>query len=112
MRVHFTNALRIGSHIYASSGDFGPAPLTCIEAATGSIVWQDRTFSKASLVRAGDQIVLLDEDGEQAIVALSPQGLKVQAMHSVFSGNAWTVPTLDGHRLGLRDRKKIMALGL
>jgi hypothetical protein len=81
-------------------------------AATGRIVWQDRTFSEASLVRAGDQIVLLDDDGELAIVALSPQGLTVQARNCVFSGNTRIVPNLDGHRLYLRDRKEIMAPGL
>jgi hypothetical protein len=28
LRVHFSTALMIGEHVYGSSGDFGPAPLT------------------------------------------------------------------------------------
>jgi outer membrane protein assembly factor BamB len=31
MRVHFTNAIRVGDLIYGSSGDFGPAPFTAVD---------------------------------------------------------------------------------
>ena len=76
LRVHFTTALAIGDHVYGSSGDFGPSPLTCIEAKTGRVIWQDRTFAKANLVKAGDKVILLDEDGTLALVTLTPEGLR------------------------------------
>ncbi|HYP08872.1 MAG TPA: PQQ-binding-like beta-propeller repeat protein [Bryobacteraceae bacterium] len=113
LRVHFTTALAIGDHVYGSSGDFGPAPLTCVEARTGNVVWQDRTFSKANLIQAGDKVILLDEDGTLALVSLSPQGLRVLAKSEHVSlNNSWTPPALDGTTLYVRDRKHLVAIDL
>ena len=35
MRLHIGNALRLGGHVYGSSGDFGPAFVTAVDVATG-----------------------------------------------------------------------------
>ncbi|MEJ7605537.1 MAG: PQQ-binding-like beta-propeller repeat protein [Bryobacteraceae bacterium] len=112
LRVHFTTALRIDGHVYGSSGDFGPSPLTCVEVKSGRVVWQDRTFSKANLVQAGNKTILLDEDGVLGLVTLAPEGLKVHSKSQVASSNAWTAPSLAGTILYVRDRKNIAAFDL
>ena len=113
LRVHFTTALAIGGYVYGSSGDFGPSPLTCVEAKTGRVVWQDRTFAKANLLKAGDKTILLDEDGTLALVTLAPEGLKVHSkVEQVALNNAWTPPTLAGSTLFVRDRKHLVAFDL
>jgi hypothetical protein len=43
---------------------------------------------------------------------VSPQGLKVLAKVPLLSQKAWTVPTLVGAKLYLRDRKIMLALEL
>lgn len=112
MRVHHGNLIRIGDHIYGSSGDFGPTPLSALDLRSGQVEWRDRSFAKAKLVHADGRLVLLDEDGNLGMVTVSPKGLEVQARTEVFSGRSWTPPTLVGTRLYLRDRKQIMALEL
>lgn len=112
MRIHFSNAIRIGDFIYGSSGDFGPAPMTAVEVKEGKIAWQDRTFAKASMVLADGKVILLDEDGTLALVTLSPQGMQVLAKTPVLMNNAWTAPTLAGAKLYVRDRHTMMALDL
>jgi outer membrane protein assembly factor BamB len=112
MRVHHGNLLPIGRHAYGSSGDFGPAPLTAVDLRSGEVVWRDRAFAKAKLVRADDRLVVLDEDGSLGLVRVSPAGLEVEARAEVFSSRSWTAPTLVGSRLYLRDRKKMRALDL
>jgi outer membrane protein assembly factor BamB len=112
MRVHKDNAIRIGDYIYGSSGDFGPAFFTAVEAKTGTILWQDRSFAKASFLYADGKFIILDEDGNLALATASPTGLKVHSKIEVLKNLAWTVPTLVGTRLYLRDRKTIMALEL
>ena len=112
MRVRKDNAVRIGDYIYGSSGDFGPAFFTAVEAKTGTILWQDRSFSKASFVYADGKFIILDEDGNLALATASPAGLKVHSKIELLKNLAWTVPTLVGTRLYLRDRKTIMALEL
>jgi len=110
MRVHFGNVLRIGDYFFGSSGDFGPSFLTAINARTGEIAWQDRSFAKVSFVRADGKVILLDEDGNLGLVTLSPEGLKVLARAPVAAAVSWTVPTLIGTTLYVRDRVNVMAL--
>jgi len=112
MRVHHGNLIRIGGYAYGSSGDFGPTPLSAVDLRTGEVVWRDRAFAKAKLLLAEGRLIVLDEDGNLGLVTVSPKGLEVQARAEIFSGRAWTAPTLLGTRLYLRDRKKMVALEL
>ncbi len=112
MRIHIGNAIRIGDIVYGSSGDFGPAFFAGVDVKTGSILWRDRSFSRAVSIYADSKLVLLDEDGNLALAMVSPEGLKVLARAEVLSKNAWTQPTLVGTRLYLRDRKVIRAYDL
>jgi len=112
MRVHHSTMVRLGDLVYGSSGDFGPAPLTAIDVKTGAIAWQDRSFPKANFVYTDNKAILLDEDGQLALVRLSPEGMKVIAKAAVLEHTAWTPPTLAGTALYLRDRKMIVALDL
>jgi len=110
MRVHFGNVLRIGGFFFGSSGDFGPSFLTAINARTGQIAWQDRSFSKVSFVSADGKAILLDEDGNLGLVTLSPEGLKILSRAQVAAAVSWTAPTLIGSTLYVRDRVNVMAL--
>lgn len=112
VRVHYGNAVRLGDFVYASSGDFGTAPLTAVNVKTGKIAWRDRTIARASLVSAEGRLIILDEDGRLLLAEPTAEGLKVRAKAELLNSNAWTVPTLAGTRLYVRDRKNIMALEL
>lgn len=112
MRVHFSTVVRIGDYVYGSSGDFGPAPLTAVDIKTGRIAWQDRSFPKANFIYAAGKFIVLDEDGTLALADFTPQGLKVLSRAALLRSNAWTVPSLAGGRLYLRDRTTLMALDL
>lgn len=112
MRVHIGNLLRIGDTVYGSSGDFGPAPLTALEAKTGKVVWQDRTFPKATFLYADGKLIVVDEDGNLSLATVSPDGLKVLSRAALLRSNAWTAPALVGTTLYVRDRSTLMALDL
>jgi len=112
MRVHHSNAIRIGDYVYGSSGDFGPAPMTAVDVKTGKVTWQDRTFGKVNMVLADGKVILLDEGGDLALVTLSPEGMQVRWRVPLLQGNAWTAPTLVGTKLYVRDRRTMMALDL
>src|SRR5207249_11678861 len=112
MRVHIGTVMHIGDYMYGASGDFGPSFLTAVELKTGKIAWQDRSFSRAQLLYADNKLIILDEDGNLGLATVSPQGLKVHSKVELLTRNAWTIPTLVGTRLYVRDRKNIMALEL
>lgn len=112
MRIHIGTAIRLGNHVFGSSGDFGPAFLTAVDVTSGRVAWQDRTFARAQLVHADGKLVILDEDGTLGIATVSPTGLQVLAKAPILNHLAWTPPTLSGTRLFVRDRKTIAAFDL
>jgi outer membrane protein assembly factor BamB len=112
MRVHHGTAIRIGDYVYGSSGDFGPAFFAAINVKTGEMPYQDRRFPKTNFVLADGKLIILDEDGNLALATATPTELKVISRVSVMKNLAWTVPTLVGTKLYLRDRRTIAALDL
>ena len=112
LRVHHTNLVCTGGVVYGSSGDFGPAPLTAVEAKTGKVLWQDRAFAKASFVLADETLFVVDDDGTVAMATISPQRLQVLGQAQLLRANAWTVPALSASVLFVRDRHKVVALQL
>jgi outer membrane protein assembly factor BamB len=111
-RVHKENAIRLGNVVYASTGHLGPAFFTAIDVKTGRVLWQERAFSHASFLYADGKFIILDEDGTLGLATPTPTGLTVHARVELLNGTSWTVPTLVGTTLYLRDRKNIMALRL
>ena len=111
-RVHHGTMIRVGDHVYGSSGDFGPAFLAAVDVKTGEVAWQDRSFAKTNFLYADGKFILLDEDGTLALATASPQGLKVLARAPLLKRIAWTAPTLVGTKLYVRDRQTLVALEL
>jgi outer membrane protein assembly factor BamB len=112
LKVHFGTVVRIGDVVYGSSGDFGPALFTAFDVSKGEILWQDRSFARASFVATEDRFVVLDEDGQLLLVEVTPQGPKLHGRTSVLENLSWTAPTLVGKRLFVRDRHTLKALDL
>jgi outer membrane protein assembly factor BamB len=112
VRVHFGNAVRIAGRIYASNGDMGSAPLAAVDVTTGETLWRDRSVTRSTLIGAGDQLVLLDEDGNLALATPGAEGLALHGKVQLLKERAWTAPTLSGTTLFIRDRHQIMALDL
>ncbi|HSE31124.1 MAG TPA: PQQ-binding-like beta-propeller repeat protein [Pyrinomonadaceae bacterium] len=111
-RLHHGTAIRIGDYVYGSTGDFGPAPLAAINVKTGEITFHDRTFPKSNLLYVDEKLIILDEDGTLALATVTPTGLNVISKAALMQNLAWTVPTLVGTKLYLRDRRTITAVDL
>jgi outer membrane protein assembly factor BamB len=112
VRIHFGNAVRLGQRVYASNGDFGAAPFAAVDIMTGDMVWRDRSVARATLIGAGNRLIILDEDGNLSLATPGAEGLTINGRTQVFTGRSWTVPTLVGTKLYLRDRKEMVALEL
>ena len=113
VRFMFLNAIRLGNHVYGTTGDFGPAFLTALDINTGQAAWQHRGFGRASLLYADGKAIIMDEDGDLALARLAPEGVTILSeAKKVFDTTTWTVPTLVGKTLYARDREKIVALNL
>ena len=113
MRIQHGDAVRVGDWIYGSSGDFGPTFLCCVNAKTGKFGWQQRGIARANVLYADGKLIVLDEDGGLYLVKADPTKYQLLGkMKDLCKKTAWTVPTLVGRTLYVRDREKIIALGL
>lgn len=112
VRIHFGNAVRVGDYVYGSSGHSGPSFFTALNIKTGEIAWQDRTFAKSSFLYVDGKFIIIDEDGNLGSASATPEGFKIISKVEMLKSNAWTVPSLVGTKLYLRDRKTIVALDL
>jgi outer membrane protein assembly factor BamB len=112
VRVHIGTIIRIGDYAYCASGDFGPSFFSAVNVKTGEVIWRERSFARASSLYADGKLILLDEDGTLVLATVSPERLNVISRTQLLQHRAWTVPTLSGTRLYVRDRKTIMALDL
>ena len=112
LRLHIGNALRIDDAIIGSNGDFGPAFITALDVSTGERLWQDRAFARAQFLHADGKLIILDEDGTLGLARVSRKGLEVLARSELMTNLAWTIPTLVGSSLYVRDRREIVKVDL
>ena len=112
LRIHHSNAVRVGGTIYGPSGDFGPCPFTALDMATGKLLWRDRAFPKSSPIVAGAKLLLLDEEGTLTLGTPTEKSLEVEGKAELLSSPSWTPPTVSGTTVYLRDRKTIAAVAL
>lgn len=112
MRVHIGTVIRIGDFYVGSSGDFGPCPTVAIDVATGRLLWQSREFARATFLYADGKLIILDEDGVLGLAAPTRTGLNALARAPIMNNVAWTVPTLVGTKLYVRDRRAVAAVEL
>ncbi len=112
VQFYHGSTVRAGDWVYGSSGTMGPAFMTAINVRSGEVGWRERGIARANCVAAGDKLVILDENGKLYVAGATPQKLVVHASAKVLEKSAWTVPTLVGTTLYLRDNRRIMALDL
>ena len=113
LRLHNTNAMCLDGVLYFTSGGKGSqAILSAVEAATGKILWQERSIQKATMVWADGKLVTLGQDGVLMLAHPSRQGFQIAAKAELLSSLAWTPPVVVGTKVYLRNRRSIMAVEL
>ncbi|HVS65564.1 MAG TPA: PQQ-binding-like beta-propeller repeat protein [Thermoanaerobaculia bacterium] len=88
--------------------------LTCLDAATGEVVYEggrfpERTRFMASLLQVGDQILMISNDGQAAFIALGRE-FEVTAQTSLGE-NVLATPAVAGNRLYVRSEQHLYAIG-
>ena len=106
MKNHFNSSVLDGNYLYG----FDNAILKCIEAGSGAEQWATRGFEKGSLLLADGHLIILGEKGRLALVEVSSAEYREKASAQVLEGRCWTVPTLAGGKLYVRNEKELVCL--
>lgn len=107
MKNHFNNSVHHEGVLYGFDGRF----FTALDMGSGALLWRERGFGEGSVVRAGDHLVVLGEEGEIALVAPHRDGLRVLSRQAVLNGRCWTPPSLVEGAIFLRGLSEIVRLG-
>ena len=108
---HVTSVLQ-GDWVYGSTGTRAPAFMAAVNIRTGEIAWRERGYGKANVVAADGKLIILDEDGQLCLTTASPEGLTLHSRTKILEPVTWTVPTIVGKTMYVRDSKSILALDL
>ncbi len=112
LRASHWNSIRIGDFIYGSIGGNSTSIFTAFNWKTGDVAWRKRGYHKAQSLYADGKLIFLDESGELVLARVSPEALEVLDSAQVTESVSWTLPTLEGTTLYVRDQKHILALDL
>lgn len=99
MRSQMSGPVLIDGYLYG----FDDNRLTCLDWTTGEEKWDEKSPKKGALMAAGNQLIVLGEDGRLAIVEASPAGYKEIAAAEVLDGRCWTMPILTNGRIYARN---------
>jgi len=92
--------------------------MVCVEAATGRVVWSDRSIgSRGSLTYVDGMLILRSErgDGTIALIEATPEGYRERGrFDQPYRSNmsSWTYPVVVNNRLYIRDQNVLLVFDL
>lgn len=111
---HYATSIYDRGFLYGFDGraDLGTPSLRCIEARTGKIRWQDDSVGAATLLLAGDQLLILTEPGELIRAPATPAGFKPCDRVQIMPTGARAYPALANGFLYARSKDKLYCVNL
>jgi outer membrane protein assembly factor BamB len=100
-------AVQVDGYLYGTNSD----GLVCAEFKSGKVKWQDKSLAPASLCCAEGRLYVHGDDGDMALVELTPEAYREkgrftppdQPKHTRAMEKAWAYPVVANGRLYLRD---------
>jgi len=102
MQNHHGGVVLVDGYLYG----FSNAILTCLDFATGKILWRHRSVGKGSLVYADRRLYLLSENQVMGLADASPKGYVERGRFQINDEGwpSWAHPVVSGGRLYVRNQ--------
>src|SRR5262245_1234907 len=101
MKNHHGGLVLVNGFLYG----FNSASLTCLEFATGRVMWQNRSVGKGSVAYADGMLYLLSEKHTVGLVEATPNGYVEKGRFRLTPQGdySWAHPVVSGGSLYIRD---------
>lgn len=106
LKNKFSSSIVIDKFVYG----FDDRVFKCLNVLTGEEQWKQSGLGHGSLTYADGKLFVLSEQGRLVLVEATPEAYRELASAEVLKGRCWTVPTLAGGRLYLRNQKELVCL--
>ena len=103
MQNHHGGVVLVDDYLYG----FNNSILTCLDFATGEMMWRHRSVGKGSLSYADGRLYILSENNVAGLVEATPEGYREHGRFRVAAGRGAPTrahPTISGGRLYLRNQ--------
>ncbi len=108
MKNHFSTTILHDGYLYGTDRSI----LKCIDVKTGKMQWQQRGYGEGTLMFADGYLLVMGTRGKLGIVKARPDRYEEVAVKDILDGKCYTVPSLAGGRLLLRDTREIICIDL
>jgi len=110
MMNHHGGVVFVNGYLYG----FSNAILTCLEAATGKVLWRDRSVGKGSLTYADGRLYVLGEGNTVGLVEAVPGAYSERGRFSIADQGwpSWAHPVVAGSRLYIRNQGVLAAYNI
>jgi outer membrane protein assembly factor BamB len=112
LQGYFQSPIRDSGYLYLNSN----GNMTCVKFPDGQVAWSAPDASLhlnfgGSIVRVGDQALLLSAHGKLSLVRATPQGVALLAQAQVLDGTeTFATPLLYAGRLYLKGTRQLICL--
>jgi outer membrane protein assembly factor BamB len=107
MKNHHGGVVLVDGYLYG----YNDSILTCLEFATGNVVWRDRAVGKGSVTYADGNLYLQSETYTVGLAQATPSGYVEKGRFSIPDKGypSWAHPVISDGRLYVRDQDVILA---
>ncbi len=92
--------------------DAGSPRLRCLDPMTGRAYWSQQDFGMATLILAGDTLLIMKTDGELVLAEASTAAYRELARLRLFDSTIRALPALSSGKLYLRDGRILKCVDL
>ena len=106
MRNHHGGMVVVDGHLYG----FSDLILTCLEFATGNVVWRDRSVGKGSVTYADGHLYIQGEDNMVGLAEATPSGYREKGRFGIpeKAQKSWAHPVVSDGRLYVRNQDTLL----
>ena len=112
MRNEWQTSVLLNGYLYGfdNVGSAGPVThLTCLEAASGKVVWTKTRFGKGNLVAANGKLWITTMKGELVLVEATPKGYAEIGRQKIFGKTRQNGSLADGFAF-VRDDSQVICI--
>jgi outer membrane protein assembly factor BamB len=107
MQNHHGGVVLVDGYLYG----YNNSVLTCLEWATGKMMWRDRSVGKGAVSYADGHLYILGENNVVGLVEATPAGYREKGRFSIRDQGwpSWSHPAIAGGRLYIRNQGTLTA---
>jgi outer membrane protein assembly factor BamB len=111
--MHMSSPVVVGGNLYGVSQRKN-GRLECLSLADGTTKWTspDKVGQYASLIAAGDKLLVMKTDGELLVVAADPAAYKELGRNKLTDAPVWAHLALAGDHLYVKDKAHLACFAL